>query len=250
MKLLDKYYKYNFGPDVLIISERLNLNFDFVIEAGCHDGTDTEKLVKKLNDVKVYAFEPDSKARLAARKKLSAYIPKQILISSFALSDHNGKAFLVFEGVGMDGAKSGSGSSRVSKQGSQAIQLRTLDNVLPDKLRKGLLWLDVEGHAVQVLKGATKTLKKIVLAKIEIQMHDMGTGRKADLFAVVNIMKQADLIPIYGPLNPGYFGDIIFVHRDLINRKNKIKSVLILLQLYFLHSIVYPTLNKPKKLNS
>lgn len=250
MKLLDKYYKYNFGPDVLVISKKLNLKFDFIIEAGCHDGTDTEKLVKKLKNVKVYAFEPDSKARLAARKKLSEFIPKQILISPFALSDHNGKAFLVFEGVGMDGAKSGSGSSRVSKKGSEAIQLRTLDNVLPDKLRKGLLWLDVEGHAVQVLTGATSTLKKIVLAKIEIQMHDMGIGRKADLFTVIKIMKQAELIPIYAPLNPGYFGDIIFVNRTQINNKNKFRSVLILLQLYFLHKIIYPTLNKPEKQNS
>ena len=59
---------------------------------------------------------------------------------------------------------------------------------MPSKLCRGLLWLDVEGHAVQALSGATKTLRKITLAKIEIQMHDMSLGRNADLFSVIKII--------------------------------------------------------------
>jgi hypothetical protein len=123
-----------------------------------------------------------------------------------------------------------------------------LDEILPSQLCRGLLWLDVEGHAIQALSGATKTLRKITLAKIEIQMHDMSPGRNADLFSVMKIMKLSGLIPIYGPLHPGYFGDVIFIQSDEIGFKLKIRSVLIRSQMRFLHRFIYILLKKPKKI--
>ena len=59
MNILDKYYQYSLGPDILVLVEQLNLKLDFVIEAGCHDGTDTERFIKHLKGAKNYAFEPD-----------------------------------------------------------------------------------------------------------------------------------------------------------------------------------------------
>ena len=247
MNLLNKYYQYSIGPDILAIVEKLNLKLDFVVEAGCHDGTDTERFLKQLKGTKIYAFEPDSKARLIAEQKLKRFIPKHVSISPYALSDYSGKAFLIFEGVSTDGTQAGSGSTRIAKKGKKVIQTRILDEILPSQLCHGLLWLDVEGHAVQALSGATKTLRKIVLAKIEIQMHDMGPGRNADLFSVLKIMKGSGLIPIYGPLHPGYFGDVIFIQSNMIGLKLKIKSLLIKTQLRILHRIIYPALSKPKK---
>ena len=247
MNILNKYYQYSLGPDILAIVEKLNLKLDFVIEAGCHDGTDTERFLKHLKGAKIYAFEPDSKARLKAEKKLIRFIPKQISISPYALSNCRGEAFLVFEGVSTDGTQAGSGATRIAKKGKKAVQTRMLDEMLPNQLRRGLLWLDVEGHAVQALSGATKTLRKIIIAKIEIQMHDMGPGRNADLFSVLQIMKRSGLIPIYGPLHPGYFGDVIFIQSHKSGLKLKIKSFLIKIQFRILHKIIYPALNKPKK---
>lgn len=241
MNLLHKYFQYSLGPDIYDMLEILNLKLDFIIEAGCHDGSDTERLLMNLNEVKIFAFEPDSRARVKAESKLSRFIPKQLLVSPYALSNYRGTAFLVYSGV------KGNGSTQISNKGSEVVETRTLDEVLPSELHRGLLWLDVEGHSVQVLSGATKTLKKIVMAKIEVQMHDMGPGRKADLFAVMQIMEKSGLVPIYGPIHPGYFGDVIFLKYDEIRLKLKIKSFVLKLQFQILHKLVYPKLNKPKK---
>lgn len=248
MRLLNKYYQYSLGPDILVIIEKLNLKLDFVIEAGCHDGTDTERFLNHLKNVKVYAFEPDSRVRVKAEKKLARFVPERLSISPYALSNFGGEAFLVYERFSSDRTQIASGATRISNQGDEVVETRELDKILTTQLQSGLLWLDVEGQSVQVLSGATKTLKKIVVAKIEIQMHYTGPGRNADLFHVIDIMKQSGLIPVYGPLHPGYFGDLIFIRSSAIGFRYKLKSFWINSQLLILHKLIYPCLNKPKRI--
>ena len=61
-RLLEKIYARYANPGLLSIAKKRCLPFDWVIEAGCHDGTDTLKFLS-LEQVKmVFAFEPDDAA--------------------------------------------------------------------------------------------------------------------------------------------------------------------------------------------
>jgi hypothetical protein len=73
----------------------------------------------------------------------------------------------------------------------------------------------------------------------------MGFGRAKDAFQVVSILKTAGLIPIYLPIHPGYFGDIIFVRKTNLSHFLILKSQLKVLLFTSLHNYIYPWLKKP-----
>lgn len=241
MKILDKYYEFFFGPDVFLVAQKLGLTINFVIEAGCHDGSDTLKFLKNSSVKMVYAFEPDHNARERALKLCATEIPHRVELSPFALSNKNERMYLHY-----GEASAGSGTTRLVAEGTDAIETRRLDDCLPNLPSTGLLWLDVEGHAVPALQGSLKTLRNIQIAKMEVQTHEMGPGRKADFLPVIRIMKKAGMVPLYGPLHPGYFGDLIFARESEITLFRQYQSIFLSTQLFLLHIIVYPLLGKAK----
>jgi hypothetical protein len=110
----------------------------------------------------------------------------------------------------------------------------------------GLLWLDVEGHATSALRGASKNLRYIAAAKVEIQMHDMNDALMADYHEVNNIMLSSGLFPVRAPIFPGFFGDVIYLNKRELSLGDKIWSYTLRLQMWLLHDFVYPLLGKPK----
>jgi hypothetical protein len=109
--------------------------------------------------------------------------------------------------------------------------------------------LDVEGHAVSALSGMRETLQQVIIAKIEIQMHDMSLRKKSDYRKVLTILQNVELFPISTPIHPGYFGDMIFVRKDALSISMRLKSLLLRKQMIFLHTFLYPLLRKPKKID-
>ena len=107
------------------------------------------------------------------------------------------------------------------------------------------MWLDVEGHAVPALEGMTDALARIAIARVEVQLHTRSEDFKQDFIQVISLMKQSSLVPIFGPIYPGYFGDIIFLRAELFNWKDLIRSKLVLFHLKILHLHIYPKLKKP-----
>jgi FkbM family methyltransferase len=215
------------------------------IEAGCHDGSDSLLLLENLNLKKLYAFEPDPTARAKAEALLFPKYTGVVELSPKGLSSMAGPAKLE------DNGAPGGGISQVvqlleANSPEQQIELIRLDDERGFPNSGGLLWLDVEGHATDVLKGAQKTLLAVTIAKIEVQLHDMGLGRTQDAFQVVRILKAAGLIPIYAPVHPGYFGDIIFVRQSHLQFSSILKSKLLFLLFSSLHLYIYPLLRKPR----
>lgn len=241
MKILNKYYSWVSNADIFSLVVRNRIQVDWVIEAGCHNGSDTLNLAKRLNPQKLIAFEPDERIRKVAAELF--YKHKLIVdLYEFALSDFNSIKYLNF----MDGTE-GSGSTFVAETGSTPVQVIALDSLNLNLDGGGALWLDVEGHAVQALDGGFETLRGLRVAKIEIQMHDMHSDRRADLFEVLKRMKSLSLVPVRAPLHPGFFGDVLFVHRSDLKIQQKIWSPILTAQLFIVHTLIYPLLNKPSK---
>jgi FkbM family methyltransferase len=242
VKLLEWYYRKCGAGDLYKISERYSFEVSWIIEAGCHDGMDTLELIKHFSAAQVYAFEPDPKAREKAESRFKEIRSNTIQLFPYGLSDQQDSQFLNYVND-----EKGTGTTSISTKGSESVELIALDEFVSLPVKSGLLWLDVEGHAVKALKGMEQTLKGIDLAKIEIQMHQKSEQRPQDFEEVIKIMNHAGLIPIYGPIHPGYFGDIYFARSQSISFNGKIKSFLIRLQMWLLHKHIYPLLNKPKE---
>jgi hypothetical protein len=202
-------------------------------------------MIKSLGLEQVFAFEPDEVARGKAYTLLEPFLGKTVSISPLGLSDTGGQGSL------RKNLSFGDGSSQVLKASMNitsemsAIGLIRLDDFGIDKKSGGLLWLDVEGHAVQALTGAVNTLKSIDCAKIEIQMHAMSETRKADAFEVIDICRNAGLMPLYFPVHPGFFGDIFFARKSKLSAGLRVFGYINFFIFSVVHKIVYPILGKP-----
>ena len=233
------------GNEFLKVYRRHGLSCSWSVEAGCHDGSDTLAMINSLNLEKVFAFEPDDIARAKAHTLLEPFLGKVVFLSPLGLSDVSGEAKLA------KNVSFGDGSSQVLKDSKKTtsemslISLTRLDDFGIDKNSGGLLWLDVEGHAVQALTGGIKTLSSIDCAKIEIQMHAMSETRKADAFEVINICQSVGLVPVYLPVHPGFFGDIIFIRKTRLNAGYRFFGRFNFFIFSLLHKCIYPILSKP-----
>lgn len=140
----------------------------------------------------------------------------------------------------------GTGSTYLADTGSSSVEVRRLNDLNLNLSYGGMLWLDVEGHAVQALRGASDCLDKLAVAKVEIQMHKMSDARKADYFEVNKIMLSHGLIPVRVPIYPGFFGDVIYVNMKELTFVDRLWSTALIFQMKVLHGFVYPLLGKPK----
>lgn len=240
MEILNWYYKKCGAGDLREISERFGLKVDWIIEAGCHDGTDTLELIKHFPKARIYAFEPDPKSRAIAESRFQTFATKRIELFPFGLSNIGATKFLDYVNN-----EKGNGTSSISEIGTDPVETIALDDFEKFPANSGLLWLDVEGHAINALIGMKKTLNGIELAKIEIQMHEKSEQRPQDFQQVITIMKQAGLVPLFVPLHPGYFGDIYFARVTSLNKRNRLKSLALRFQMWLLHMHIYPILHKP-----
>ena len=241
MKLLERYYIWSGYSDLIKIIVDKNIRIDWVIEAGCHDGKDTLELANSLQPKRILAFEPDPKARAEAQK-LFLLNRIDVELFDFALSNSESTKYMNF----LNGL-AGSGSTFISENGDTPVMVRRLESLNLSLKYGGALWLDVEGHALQVLQGANEILSNLTIAKVEVQMHDMHENRRSDIFQVSKLLKSQGLVPIRGPLFPGYFGDVIYLNKAEVSFPLAIWSLFLRFQLYSLHRIIYPALNKPKK---
>lgn len=242
--LIDSYYLIFNNLDVFEISSKRKMTFDCIIEAGCHDGSDSVQLNRFFNPSKYLAFEPDYVARERAKKLFKAMNIGTIELHNYGLSNTNSRKFLVYEAEGK-----GSGSTHISEDGEDAIEVKIFDDYFDSDLGVSLLWLDVEGHALQTLEGMRATLKNVSLARVETQLHTRNDYFKKDYTDVIKLMKRYSLYPIYGPIFPGFFGDFIFVHSKYMTPRDKFRSFSLLVHLKLLHQGLYPLLGKPKTTN-
>jgi hypothetical protein len=127
------------------------------------------------------------------------------------------------------------------------IVVSSLDEQIPKQKGQGALWLDVEGSAVPVLQGASRILKQITIAQIEIDMHTQSKERIQNYRAVLDLMNAEGFFLVAAPLHPGYFGDVLFVKLKKRNILLRAKSLLLFFAMITLHSVIYPLLNKPER---
>jgi FkbM family methyltransferase len=247
-KTFNKFYNAFSNPGLLAVAQKRLIDYQWVIEAGCHDGTDTLKFLEMPNVFKVYAFEPDEIAANKAEAKFKSH-GERVKLQRLALMDRPG-----FIDVSSPTGEFGDGNSIVGnfRSGESELVSRikylrcsNLDSELKDLTGNGILWLDVEGAAAKVLTGAASVLKSISLIQVEVELHN-SKYRKADFSHVNRILSKSKFSLIYAPLHPGFFGDAIYIKTDQLRRMEKMRSIVLNSFYSLLHLFVYPLIRKPK----
>jgi len=213
----------------------------FIIEAGAHDGSDTLDWARVDTVQKIYAFEPDPKAYSECQVATTAYKGKVDLLP-FCLSDDLGTRFLSY------GSEPGNGSSSVHYRSLiDGIEVRsvTLDWLFKNfvdssKFRDGLIWLDVEGHAVPLLKGAKGRLLPIKFAHIEVEFKDHADSRTSNWKDVIALMKMMGFCIYMADMHPGNFGNYFFVHKNHLSSAARMRHLYLLVLSRLLREFAFP----------
>lgn len=146
-----------------IMSQYLDPNKN-VIDIGAYVGSHTVHLAKALKDGVVYAFEPQWNIRRKLEGNLMLNEVKNARVFAYALGSENEKSHMNLSPKTNKGATTIC-SSKINSTGSKCslntdksrpIEIRTLDSFHFQNI--GLIKIDVEGHELEVLKGAQQTL--------------------------------------------------------------------------------------------
>jgi FkbM family methyltransferase len=101
------------------------------------------------------------------------------------------------DGEGVDFHIMGSGSSILSERSplsrtTERRRLRTLDSVLSD-VSSGLLKIDAQGYEIEILKGATKTLRDVDGVLLEVSLIEINEGAPI-LHDVIAFMRSVGFV--------------------------------------------------------
>lgn len=247
-KFLNALYAHYANPGVLEIIRNRKLEIDWAIEAGCHDGADTLRILELPGLRHIYAFEPDPVAAEIAVSRFRSYASR-ITLSSSALYSKSGLMKMI-----LSEGRPGSGNTifkffddlvEDTPHVKPSFKCTTVDHEIKENSNKGLFWLDVEGSPHRVIEGAKNTLTQIVIAQIEVDMHDMHEMRQANFREVHTLMRRGGFMLYAAPLHPGYFGDVIYLKEVELSLSEKVKARALTFAMHILHYKVYSLLKKP-----
>jgi FkbM family methyltransferase len=252
-KIFNRIYTRWENPGLLLIAQQRGLQFDWIIEAGCHDGSDTLKFLELQNVLKVYAFEPDIRAADKAEKRYHAYGGK-VSFSRLALMDKPG-----YIQLSSPTGNFGDGTTTIQSYYEELPSFTSIGDLIPCSTLdfqllnsqkgmrgRGLMWLDVEGSAAKVLAGASRVLEFVDLIQVEVDLHD-STHRRGNFQEVNDYLKGKNFAIIYGPIHPGFFGDAIYIRKTELSFTGRRRSEFLGFLMRVTHRLIYPLLQIPKR---
>lgn len=179
LKILRCYWH---EPNILKSLKKLNI--DYIFDVGSHKGESIDYFIKLKNLKKIQSFEPQKNIFIILQKKYR--YNKKVALNQIALSQNeNYKDFYINDL---------SSTSTFSKLNKKSLWLKIKNKILnkkdsiidkikiksstidkfikKKKIKKiDLLKIDTEGHELDVLKGALKTIKQHKVRYILIEIH-------------------------------------------------------------------------------
>jgi FkbM family methyltransferase len=167
--MLTETGEYQRGPVRLIaeIFERNThaLNGSWILELGGNIGTHTVYFCKAFEHVKVLTVEADPENAEVLRRNVQLNkLDNRVEVICGAVSNYDGQIDLVRDYYNRGGASVGGNRSmdRGSIFSTQCIKVDTLlrqNGIDQDKI--GLIWIDVEGHELEVFEGMDYLISKV-----------------------------------------------------------------------------------------
>jgi FkbM family methyltransferase len=152
-----------------------------VVEAGAFDGHDTAQLARLLQRGQVYSFEPVPDLYAQAARRTARY--PNVKLFQCALGRDCGEAeFFVSSNRGMSSSLLPPGAMGQLYQGVTFSRIRvsvtTLDAWAESNgiQRVDALWLDLQGHELAALQGATRLLEGVRVIFTEVNFLPIYAG--------------------------------------------------------------------------
>jgi FkbM family methyltransferase len=157
-----------------------------IIEAGIHRGEDTKIFQQIWPESRIYGFEPDPRNIEFITNSDIANLPG-LMFFGFALSDTVGTTTLYLSDM-QNEVWAASSSLNAPKEHLRhfpqinfdkqvIVATTTLDNIIPECEVIDIIWLDVQGHELNVLKGGKNTLSRTKLLYLEYYNVEMYEGQ-------------------------------------------------------------------------
>lgn len=194
-----------------------------LIDVGGNVGKFSKGFIRHFPNTDVHIFEPVANTFSI----LESAVGDWAKCYQLALSDSSGKANIwVDSDHTLNSLEQYSDTTNKvyakEYKGSEVIEKARLDDIdlpLDDKV---MLKIDVQGHEVEMLEGATNTLKKVDVVLAELSFAPEYMGKQPSFSACCRIFEQAGLYPVifqsYGRhlSNYGFERDVIFVRDNLL----------------------------------
>jgi len=170
LQLLARYYNPLAEEPAYTLYPRLIGSSDTVVEVGAHTGGGTYLL--SLIAKEVHAFEPNPYSFYLAHSFLKRQNRKNVFLYNHGLSDRSGHAKLFVKGIREDIR----GTLKwnmigMSPKTAFTVKVEPLDSLY---LRPSVIVMDVEGSELEVLQGASETLKSV--SKLVVETHQTLRG--------------------------------------------------------------------------
>ncbi len=184
------YYGYPDYEEMNFIKSNINEN-DLLVDIGANEGGWT--ILAASIKAKVIAVEPipETVKLLLENIKLNNRLESRIKILELGLSYRSG--FLNFT------TNMGTGNGVTIKFDTHEnvikVPVSTLDEIMVDQSPK-FIKIDVEGHELQVIKGASSTLKKESLMALIIETFRWANFNNPELIEMEQILLENGFIPV------------------------------------------------------
>jgi len=205
-----------------------------ILDVGAHRGESVLFFKEIFPESRIYSFEPDPENFLLLKKTCSQikHLKEECIAINKAVCEKVGDVIFYRQGISHLGGlspinKSSKDSLGYAKEASNlsiSVESITLDQFAQEFAvsQVDILKIDVQGHEVDVLKGAQKILEKTLCCTVEVSFYDFYE-QKSSLLLVEEEMKSAgmllwDISKV--SKNPKNFrtdwAELVYVKQDLI----------------------------------
>lgn len=150
-----------------------------MLDVGANLGVYSIRMASHMRKEKIYSFEPIPKIQnLFSRSVYLNGFSDRISIHPYAVSDRDGSATL-----NVPEEHTGGASLEVTggRENAISVEVRCLDQLLPEDFVCGLVKLDVEGHELHSLRGMRNILARSKDAMVMFEKLVANSGIEADL---------------------------------------------------------------------
>lgn len=216
-------------PQILALIDRYLPHNPVIVEAGAFDGKDTCANATRWSSSTIHAFEPVPEIYALLATNTSHL--SQIHTHNIALSSTAGTAqFHVSEKPSRPGKPFQAGSlhepqERLNWSDARythtiTIPTTTLDAWANEQgvLKIDMLWLDAQGHELEILKGATHLLPHVSVIYTEVHFIQAYKGQPLykQLKAWLETNQFTQVAQDFEDESRWFFGNALFVRNDLL----------------------------------
>ena len=179
----NQYYRNYAHIDKSIeILKIFDIDNSIIVDVGGADGTTAEIFAKNFSKKKIYVFEPIRESFNQIENKKNKYSNLVLFNNALGSEELSAKINIASRVTSSSifnltpDQNSSIFSSDLNYCRSENIVITKLDNILDKNTVVGIMKLDVQGYEMEVLKGASSSIERIMIIVLEMNNHNYYPG--------------------------------------------------------------------------